>query len=86
MKEYRNANFKDVFFADDPSKLPHGCYKTGNSAERYSEEDRIYEMAAVLGYAQCYSHNLHVRGTTSLSAQWFLHDRELRAPAIKYWD
>ncbi|UXS01609.1 hypothetical protein [Agrobacterium tumefaciens] len=86
MREYRHPYFKEVFFAEDASILPAGCYQTGNSADRYSEENRLHEMASILGYAQCYEHNLHVRGTVSFSAQWFLHDNELVAPALKYWN
>lgn len=85
MQEYRHDNFKDVFFANDPLLLPTGCFPTGNSADRYSEEDRIYQMASILGYAQCLEHHLHARGTVSFPAQWFLHDSELRSPTPIYW-
>ncbi|OOO23408.1 hypothetical protein BTE56_03215 [Agrobacterium pusense] len=86
MQEYRHAHFKDVIFTDDTSVLRPGFYPTGRTAGLYSEEGRINQMASILGYAQCFDHNLHLRGTVSYPAQWFLHDGELLAPTPKYWD
>lgn len=74
-----------LYFTDDPSKIPEDCIVTDKVAADFSEEAEIVHLVSKNGFAFGREHNVHLRGSLRIRAQWFSADEPVTFEPVEKW-